>query len=103
MSLMPSSSMRSRAAWRAGRLAWMSVMTATASGESREQFLEEVEHLIGDVLADGADGGEVLAGGVGDGPIDVPRAGMDRATVAAAHRDDEVGSAHDLVGQRLGE
>ena len=28
---------------------------------------------------------------------------MDGAAVAAAHRDDDVGGAHDLVGQRLGE
>src|SRR3954468_22968842 len=31
MSVMPSSSMRASAAWSAGRLAWMSVMTATLS------------------------------------------------------------------------
>ena len=56
-----------------------------------------------DVVADGSDGGDVLAGGVVERPVFVALAGEDRAGVAAAHGDDDVGGLDDLVGPGLGE
>ena len=50
-----------------------------------------------------ADGVEVLAGRIVELPVLVALAGVDRAGVAAAHRDHDVGGAHDLVGERLRE
>ena len=49
------------------------------------------------------DGLEVLAGRVLEDPVLVALARIDRAGVAAAHRDHDVGGLHDLVGERLGE
>ena len=44
---------------------------------------------------------DVLAGGVSRCPVLVALAGEEGAGVAAAHRDDDVGRPHDLVGPRL--
>src|ERR687888_441984 len=46
---------------------------------------------------------EALAGGVVELPVLVPFSGIDRAGVAAPHRDHHVGRADDLVRQRLRE
>jgi hypothetical protein len=43
-----------------------------------------------------------LAGGIVENPFLVAPAGEDGAGVAAAHGDDDVGGAHDLVGPGLG-
>ena len=56
-----------------------------------------------DLVADPPHRLEVLAGGVVELPVLVLLARVDRAGIAAAHRDHDVGGAHDLVGQRLGE
>ena len=64
---------------------------------------EQLSHTFLDVVADRADGVEVLAGGVVEHPFLVAFAGEDRAGVAAAHRDDDVGGLHDLVGPGFGE
>src|SRR5262249_28059297 len=46
---------------------------------------------------------EGLTRRVVENPVLVLLAGIDRAGVPASHRDDDVGSANDLVRQRLGE
>ena len=56
-----------------------------------------------DVVPDPPDGLEILPGRILESPVLVALAGVDRARVAAAHRHDDVGGAHDLVGERLGE
>src|ERR1019366_685594 len=56
-----------------------------------------------DVVADRPDHLDGLAGGVGDFPVFVPFAGEDRTGVTAAHRDDHIGGADDVVGQGFGE
>ena len=66
------------------------------------ELVEECADAAFDLVADGSDGGGVLAGGVGEVPVFVALAGEDRAGVAAAH-DDDVGGADDLVGPGLGE
>jgi len=63
---------------------------------------EEGADAVGDVVADGADGVEVLAGGVVELPVFVAFAGEVGAGVAAAHGDHDVGGADDLVGPGLG-
>lgn len=57
------------------------------------EVVEEPADLALDLVADGADIVDGLAGGVVQGPVEVPRAGEDRAGVAAAHGDDDVGGA----------
>src|SRR5918994_4103131 len=110
---MPSSSIRASAACSAGRLAWISVMTATRSAMPqgwrcgsvalRGDVVEQPPHASGDVVTDPANAFQFRLGGVVDLPVLVPLAGVDRTSVAAAHRDDRVGRADDLVGNRLGE
>ncbi|CDZ91523.1 hypothetical protein RHRU231_840052 [Rhodococcus ruber] len=56
-----------------------------------------------DVVTDGADDLEGLPVRVGDGPVEVALAGVDRAGVAAAHGDDHVRGGDDVVGERFGE
>ena len=56
-----------------------------------------------ELVADPAHRLEVLAGRVVELPVLVALARVDRAGIAAAHRDHDVGGAHDLVGERLGE
>ena len=62
---------------------------------------DELLDAVADLVADGADGVDALAGGVVERPVLVALAGEDRAGVAAAHRDDDVGGPDDLVGPRL--
>src|SRR5664280_804086 len=56
-----------------------------------------------DVVSDRPDHLDGLAGRVGDIPVFVAFAGEDRAGVTAAHRDDHVGGADDVVCQGFGE
>src|SRR5919106_812205 len=110
---MPSWSIRASAACSAGRLAWMSVMTATRSAMPqgwrfglrtiRRDVVEQAADAGGDVVADPAHAVQVAFGGAVDLPVLVALARVDRARVAAAHRDHRVGRAYDLVGHRLGE
>ena len=52
-----------------------------------------------DLVSDRADVVERLPGRVVELPVEVPLAGVERAGVAAAHRDHDVGRAHELVGR----
>lgn len=63
---------------------------------------EEGVHVGGDL---GGDLLELLGmrGGVLDGPVEVVLAGVEGAGVAAAHGDNVVGGADDVVGEGLGE
>ena len=60
------------------------------------------QHPAFDLVADGPDGVDALAGGVVELPVLVALAGEERAGVAAAHGDDDVGGPDDLVGPGLG-
>src|SRR5665647_850236 len=55
-----------------------------------------------DLVADGAYGVDALAGRVGEHPVLVPLAGVERAGVAAAHGDDHVGGFDGFGGEDLG-
>src|SRR5262249_47182868 len=55
-----------------------------------------------DLIADRADSGQVEARGVGQVPVFVALARVDRAGVAAAHGDHHVGGLYVAGGQRLG-
>ena len=61
-----------------------------------------VEMMFGRVVSLGSRL-EAPPGGIVDRPVLVSLAGVDRAGVAAAHRDHDVGGAHDLIGERLRE
>jgi hypothetical protein len=52
-----------------------------------------------DLVADRPHGLDALASGVGEGPVLVARAGEDRAGVAAAHGDDDVGGLDGVGGE----
>src|SRR5664280_1594804 len=56
-----------------------------------------------DVVTDPADLGEWAVLRVGQVPVEVPLAGIDRAGIPASHGDHHVGGLHDVVGERLGE
>jgi ACR3 family arsenite transporter len=71
-----------------------------SAGSPVQELGEEVADTTVDVIADGADGFEWLVDGVVDVPVEVPLAGIERAGVAAAHGDDDVCGARDLVGER---
>src|SRR6476659_1249957 len=81
---------RGRSGRRTVSLAWLHL------GQQRPDTLE-------DLIADLAHGRQVLAGRVLELPVLVALARIDRAGVAAAHRDHHVRGAHGLVRQRLGE
>ncbi len=66
------------------------------------QLFEQPSHPFLDLVADGPDRVEVLAGRVLQNPLLVAAAGEDRARVTAAHGDHGVGGLDDLVGPRLG-
>src|SRR5699024_10745908 len=51
---------------------------------------------------DRSDGLDALSGGVVELPVFVAFAGEDRAGVAAAHRDDDIGCSHGVGGEELG-
>ena len=69
----------------------------------RRQLAEQEPHPLLDLVADPAHGLEVLAGGVLELPVLITLARIDRAGVAAAHRDHGVRGADELVGERLRE
>src|SRR5215207_9196703 len=66
-----------------------------------EQLADQRLHALVEVVADPPHRLRVLPGGVVEVPVFVLLARVDRAGIAAAHRDHDVGSAHDLVRQRL--
>src|ERR1041385_6635118 len=72
-------------------------------GAVRKQLADQRLHALVELVAGPAPAREVLPGRIVQLPVLVPLAGVDRAGVAAAHRDHDVSCAHDLVGQRLRE
>ena len=77
--------------------------TRASGGGGDAEFVEQAADPLFDVVADRADRVDGLAGRVGQVPVLVALAGEERAGVAAAHRDDDVGGLDDLVGPGLGE
>ena len=63
--------------------------------------VEERLDASADLVADRADLVDAEAGGIVELPVLVALAREERAGVAAAHRDDDVGGPDDLVGPRL--
>jgi hypothetical protein len=80
------------------------LLPAVDRGQERAdaQLVEQRADAALQVVTDRAYCGHVEAGRVVEVPVGVPGAGEDGAGVAAAHRDDDVGGAHHLVGPRLG-
>jgi hypothetical protein len=75
-----------------------------ASGDGCDiEVREKLADPAFDLVADGADVFDCLAGGVVEDPVEVALAGEDGAGVAAAHGDHDVGGADDLVGPGFGE
>ena len=70
---------------------------------ARVERSEQLDDMGLDVFADRADNLERLICRVGDLPVLIALARIDRAGVAATHRDDHISGLHDDVGQRLGE
>ena len=68
-----------------------------------DELPEECGDPLGDLVADGSYLVDWLAGGIGEIPVQVALARVDRAGVAAAHGDDGVGLADRLVREWLGE
>jgi hypothetical protein len=68
-----------------------------------DELAQQGLDAVVDVVADGADRVEVLAGGVGELPVGVAPAGEDGAGVAAARGDDDVGGFDGVGGELLGE
>ena len=77
-------------------------LTRLQSSARCGDLIEEFAHPLLDLVADRADGVDVVAGGVVELPVLVALAREERAGVAAAHGDDDVGGPDDLVGPRLG-
>src|SRR5918996_1221125 len=68
-----------------------------------DELADQSLHALVELVADPPHRLEVLAGRVVELPVLVALARVDRAGVAAAHRDHDVGGPHHFVGQRLGE
>ena len=66
------------------------------------EFVEKLTNPLFDVVADRPDRVDV-GQRVGQFPVLVPLSGEERAGIAAAHSDHDVGGLDDLVGPRLGE
>src|SRR5262249_25951107 len=74
-----------------------------AGSSARPPFApEQVDHPRPHVVADLADAREGLPLGILEGPIVSTEAGDDRALLAAAHGDQHLGAASELVGELLG-
>jgi methyltransferase (TIGR00027 family) len=80
---------------------WSASLRGTPRGI--DQFGQERLDPAVDLLDDGPHLLDRLAGRVGEVPVEVALAGMDRARVPAAHGDDHVGGAGDLVADGFGE
>src|SRR5262245_11800731 len=75
----------------------------TSSPGADLHLLHELLDPTADLVTDGTDRFEAEPLRVVEDPVLVPLARVHRARVAAAHGDDDVGGADDLVGPRLGE
>src|ERR1044072_2587220 len=85
---------------------WLIRQTAAAPRSVSDldgELVQELPDALFDLIADRSDRFDVLARGILELRVEVALAGEERARVAAAHGDDDVGGAHDLVGPRLGE
>ena len=71
---------------------------ASTSGEGGQEHF----HPCPDLVADRPDRLDVLAGRVVELPVLIALAGVERAGVAAAHGDDDVGVLDGLIGEHLG-
>src|SRR5437763_864577 len=71
--------------------------------ERGEQLVDQPPNALVELVANAANGFEVLAGRVFELPVLVAPSRVDRAGVAAAHRDHDVGGLDNLVGERLRE
>src|SRR6188474_2822084 len=69
---------------------------------SAREFPDELFDPCPDLVADRSDGVDALTGGVVELPILVAFPGVERAGVAASHRDDDVGFLHGFIGEDLG-
>src|SRR5216683_1831932 len=69
---------------------------------ARHQLLDQLLDPNVDFVADVADRFQVLVFGVLEVPVLIALAGIDRAGVTAAHRDDNVGCADEVIRERLG-
>src|SRR6266446_2854542 len=74
----------------------------SVAGLDPQQLVEKGCDAPADLVADLADLLDALARGIRKLPVQVSLAGIDRARVAAAHGDDDLRLAHELIGQRLG-
>ena len=72
------------------------------SGAGDTETGQQAPHPLLDLVADGADGLDVLAGGVRQLPVLVALAGNEGAGVTTTHGDDHVGGSDRLVGPPLG-
>src|SRR4051794_34390621 len=101
--------MPTRSTWSGAGSTWHCAAGAadalsTPSGGLRplgRELLDEPSDTDGDLVADPAHAVEVEAGGVLELPVLVALPRVDRAGVAAAHRDHHVGGLHGRAGQRL--
>jgi hypothetical protein len=71
------------------------------AGESIGKLVDESTNACVDLVADAPHCVDVLAGRIVELPVLVAFAGIDRAAVAAAHRDHDIGRANSLVGELL--
>src|SRR5262245_12933815 len=68
----------------------------------RHERGEESAYPAFDLVTDDAYRGKLLAGGIGELPVQIGLAGEHRARVAAAHGDDHVADAYRLWREDLG-
>jgi hypothetical protein len=71
--------------------------------QAGENAVEQSADSSVDVVPDGLDAICVGLGWISNRPILVPSARDERASIAAAHRDDYIGGGDYFVGERLGE
>ena len=86
-----------------GRLTRRVAHRGSSVGGGDAEFVEQAADPLFDVVTDRTDRVDRLSGGVGQNPFLIAFTGKGRASVAAAHRHDDVGGLDDLVGPRLGE
>jgi len=75
---------------------------SNSAGRFSDEVLDEREDSAVDLVANGADVVNAVAGRVGELPVEVALTGVDGAGVAAAHGDQDVGRSGELVGEGFG-
>jgi hypothetical protein len=81
----------------------ISTLHTMFTGLEGHQVSQELLDPVADLITDGPYCVETETSGVGEVPVEVPLAGEDRAGVAAAHGDDDVGGLDLAGGKGLGE